>query len=102
MPRPLIRALLGLVALGVLFLAVRTGLVGGAAGVPFAKLESAQKNHLPYAARMAGTLYDTPQCRQYRDAIMEAGKGPPLSGATTLAIEKAYEAGKKAGCRKPS
>lgn len=59
------------------------------------------KDDMPYARRMAEYLIDTPDCARFKQAILEAGKGPPLSGATKTNIINAYEEAKKNGCRKP-
>ena len=45
---------------------------------------------MPYAHRMAETLIDTLVCARFKQAILVAGKGPLLSGATKHKIINEY------------
>lgn len=97
MPNRMIFAAIGFVALFVLNKTDALTWVGNQALSPLAP----GKDDMPYAHRMADMLIDTPDCARFKQAILAAGKGPPLSGATKTNIINAYEAGKKNGCRKP-
>jgi hypothetical protein len=55
---------------------------------------------MPYARRIAESVLDSPSCAPFKNAILEAGKGPPASGATKYKIISAYEEAKRNGCRK--
>lgn len=55
---------------------------------------------MPYARRIAESVLDSPSCARFKDAILEAGKGPPASGATKYKIISAYEEARKNGCGK--
>lgn len=53
-----------------------------------------------YAERMADLIFDTPECAQYRTAILQHSGESAAAGVTVNAISQAYEAAKAAGCRK--
>ncbi len=96
MNRPVL-AILGLLLLVVLSI---TGAFSWAANQLFSPLAPGNDD-MPYARRMADTIQNTPACARFRQAILEAGKGPPAAASTKVNIINAYEEGKKHGCRKP-
>jgi hypothetical protein len=93
----MIFAAIGFVALFVLNKTDALTWVGKQAVSPLAP----GQDDMPYARRMAEYLVNTPDCARFKQAILEAGKGPPSSGATKTNIINAYEEAKKNGCRKP-
>jgi hypothetical protein len=90
-------AIVGLVLLAVLS---NTGTISWATNQLLAPLAPGNDD-MPYARRMADTIQDTPACARFRQAILEAGKGPPAAASTKVTIINAYEEAKKYGCRKP-
>lgn len=46
-------------------------------------------------------LQQRPDCRQYIDALRDAGHGSPYAGATEYRITHVYQDAQRAGCEKP-
>jgi len=71
-----------------LFILSNTDAIAGITDRLFAP--SVRKDDMPYAHRMAETLIDTLVCARFKQAILVAGKGPLLSGATKHKIINEY------------
>ena len=95
MPNKFLAAIGGLVTLYVLNV---SGAISWAANQLLAPLAPRQDDML-YAQRVAEKINDTPNCARFKQAILEAGKGPSATASTKANIINAYEEGKKNGCR---
>lgn len=60
-----------------------------------------EKNASHQTEGLIRNLQQRPDCRQYIDALREAGRGSPYEGATEYRIGHVYQDAQHAGCEKP-
>lgn len=61
----------------------------------------AQGDAHEYTRKMAALIFDSPECKKYKDAILAHAGGNMLTGATMGPIVQAKQEANKVGCSKP-
>ena len=60
----------------------------------------ALKDASEQAKRMADLIADRPECADYKNRMIEAGRGSPYEGSTQLKFVQTQQDADKAGCIK--